>query len=719
MIASMLRFGPFAVDFSTAELQKHGVRVRMPEQPLRVLEALLKQPGELVSREDLRDRLWASDTFVDFERGLNAAVARLRVALNDSADHPLYVETVARKGYRFIAPVTDATIPSTPQVAEPLPPAEPEAKIPVWPKWLWPALAAVQVSLLALAFSFGASRKSQTDGDRRPVRLDLDTGNQVSQPAISPDGSRIVFVTQAGLAHRRLDDIPITLLKQTEGASLPFFSPDGRWVGFFARRKLMKVALDGGAPVTLCDAPVGGGASWGEDDNIIASLKSTGGLSRIPASGGAPQPFTREEKDDRTANHRLPQVLPGGKGTMFIAGHGPAEGALRVQPADGGEAKTLIERVGGGRYLSAGYLVYYQGGTLFGVKMDLKQLTLTGPASPLVEGVFRDVFRASDFDVSSSGTLVYRQEVTKPKRELAWIRSSGARESLGLESAGYITPRISPDEKRIALIIDSDGQIDLWMYQVEDRKITRLTFDGDAKCCPLWTPDGEFLLFSSKGSLAWTRSTGSGKIERIPPFDTNATPWSVSADGRWLTFHRNEPETGTDVWAAKLHRAPGALRLGPPQPIVRQAGVQAAPSISPDGRWLAHGSDDSGRRELYVIPFSPESSVPNDRWQISGDGILSPAWCRHCEAIFYRGLMDRRVRVVPYTVKGDTFIPGKARIWSEQQLADTGPFPGFDTTRDGTRILAILDKEGHPSDETHLRFMLNVNDELARRFSTH
>jgi Tol biopolymer transport system component/DNA-binding winged helix-turn-helix (wHTH) protein len=711
MIAGMVRFGPFTVDFSTSEVQKHGVRVRMPEQPLRILQTLLQQPGELVSREELRERLWASDTFVDFEHGLNAAVAKLRVALNDSAEQPLYVETVARKGYRFIAPLAPASVTSRPPA--PIPQAEPATA----KKWAVPAWITLGLFVAVLTLSFWVWRKPRIGAARPLLQVDLDIGDEVSQPAVSPDGVRIVFSTNEGLAVRRLDDTTITLLKNTQGASLPFFSPDGRWVGFFAGRKLMKIAIDGGALVTLCDAPLGGGGSWSEDHTIIASLNSTGGLWRIPDSGGSPQPFTEVNKGGRATNHRLPHVLPHGRGTLFIAGDGRAEGVLQVQPPGGGPAKTIVEGSAGGRYLTSGYLVYYQHGALFAAAMDLTRLELTGPAAPLVEGVSLNPFRGADFDVSSSGTLVYRRSVAGGKREVVWLDSSGARESVGLEPAGYMTPRLSPDGKRIALVVDSAGQVDLWIYQLDIRKISRLTFDAEGKFCPVWTPDGEFLLFSSKGGLAWIRSDGGGKVDRLPPSDSNAAPWSISRDGKWLTFHRNEPKTGTDIWIVSLERFSGALRLGQPRSLVREPGIQAAPSISPDGRWLVHTSDESGQSELYVIPFSPEGPERNGRWQVSNERIMSPQWCRNCKAIFYRGGSDRKVKVLTYTVNGNTFVPGKPRIWSEQPVAEIGHLPGFDVAPDGRRVLAVVEKEGSWTDETHLRLMLNVGDELSRRFA--
>jgi DNA-binding winged helix-turn-helix (wHTH) protein len=709
----VFRFGPFTVNFTTGEVHKGGVRLRVPDQAVRILQMLLKQPGELVTREDLRDHLWAADEFVDFERSLNAAVAKLRQALGDSADQPLYVETVARKGYRFIAPVTaEAAKPRTP----PVPVAEAE---PAITKRLTLPLGLIAgLALAGLAFVAFTWRMARTGEDRPLLQLGFDVGDLVSQPAISPDAIHVVFHTKTGLGIRRLDETTITHLAGTEGASYPFFSPNGRWVGYFAGRKLMKIPREGGAPVTLCEAPLGGGASWGEDDQIIASLNSSGGLWRIPAAGGPPQPFTDVKGDvEGATNHRVPHVLPGGKGTLFVASNGVAFGSLRFLPPNGGPARTLVDGSSGGRYLPGGYLVYSKGANLLAAPMDLGRGELTGAPSPLVEGVARDHLRGTDFDVSPSGILVYRKGATRAKRDLVWLDVIGGKESLGLKPDGFVTPRLSPDGKRVALMIESEGQAHLWTYDLTHRTMTRLTFDNQPRCCPVWTPDGKFLVFSSGGQLTVVLSDGSGKEERLPQFGRSTVPWSISRDGKWLAFHQNSPETGSDAWVAPLEEASGKLRAGQEKALVRRPGLQAAPTISPDGRWMAHTSDESGQVELYVVPFSPQGPVRSGRWQVSNEKMVTPLWCRECQAIFYRGGEDRRIRAVRYAVKGDSFVPEMPRNWSGQQLADVGIYPSFDVTADGKRALAVVETKEPRSDETHLRVTLNVTDELRRRFA--
>ena len=364
----MPRFGPFEVDFETSEIRKSGVRIRIQEQPLRVLQALLERGGELVTREELRDRLWPADTFVDFERSLNAAVGKLRQSLNDSADRPLYVETVARKGYRFIAPVTEPNPEPLPAVERAPPVSQPNRS----GRLRWVGAGALAVAFGILLWALWPTPRTDS---RRVVSLDLDVGSDVSQPAISPDGRTLVFIANGRLAVRRLDQPEITSLPGTAGASSPFFSPDGQWVGYFAGGKLRKVAVEGGESITLCDAPVDRGGTWTEDGQIIAALSASGGLSSVPASGGIPRPFSDLKGEPaEVTNHRRPSKLPGGRGILYVAGPGVATGLLRVLPANGDPAKTLVENSSTGRYLASGYLLYYRDGTLFSAPMDLNRL---------------------------------------------------------------------------------------------------------------------------------------------------------------------------------------------------------------------------------------------------------------------------------------------------------------------------------------------------------
>jgi serine/threonine-protein kinase len=699
------RFGAFEVDFATGEMRKSGVRVRVQEQPLRILQILLERPGELVTREELRARLWPANTFVDFERSLNAAVGKLRQSLNDSADRPLYVETVARKGYRFVAPVIESApeLLAKPQAEKP----RSQSALPVWLRW---AVAGASAGALGI-FLWAASPIPRAGYVEHPVWLDLHVGNNVSQPAVSPDGMTLAFIAGDRLAVRRLDRATIRPLAGTEGATSPFFSPDGRWIGYFSNRKLRKVAVEGGESVTICDAPVDRGATWTDDGPIIASLSASGELSSVPASGGTPVPFSdlKGELPDVT-DHRRPVALPGGKGILFVATRGVATGALRVLPPGGGAAKTLLEGCSTARYLASGYLLYYRGGTVFAAPMDLDRLELTGPASPLIEGVAHDHFRGADFDVSGSGTLAVRRGQPDANRAVAWLYSSGPGGRVFPETGAYATPRLSPDGKRLAVTSEAEIRI----YDFAGKKMTPLTFGLAGQCCPVWSPDGHYVVFAAASALTWTRWDGTGPVERLPtPQGISAVPFSFSPDGKWLAIHQNSPQTGYDIWAAPAAWPNGVLRLGQPRPLVQQAGLQAAPAISPDGRWLAYNSDETGRNEVYVIPFSPDGSRRDGKSLVSTDGGRGARWSTSGDTLFFRS-PDEHLMAASITTMGSAFQTDKPRLWSTQQLAQVGPWPSFDAVPDGERIVAVLAAGETEPDTTHLRILLNLNAEIGR-----
>ncbi len=390
-----IRFGIFEVDLQAGELRKQGFKIKLQEQPFQVLVMLLERPGEVVTREELQTKLWPANTFVDFEPGLNRAINKLREALGDDADSPRFIETLPRRGYRFVAPVERAGTrePETagrnrlvylPHRAE-----NNVSTVAVPRRQVLPWAVAGVLAVIAVFGYWKPWRAPQIVADRPFSQVDLDVGpDEFSQPAISPDGRRIVFVSKGALAIRRLDQTTSTRLAGTEGAFLPFFSPNGQWVAFFAARKLQKVAIEGGAPIALCDAAGPGGGSWGDDDNIVAALDATRGLSRVPAAGGMPQPLTDSKSDPSgTLMHLWPQTLRGGKGVLFAAVNGSWQGSLRVLTPSDGKLKTVVENSTHGRYLASGYVVYYQRETLFAAPIDAERLELTGPAASCVLSV--------------------------------------------------------------------------------------------------------------------------------------------------------------------------------------------------------------------------------------------------------------------------------------------------------------------------------------------
>ncbi|MFN0172196.1 MAG: protein kinase domain-containing protein [Bryobacteraceae bacterium] len=551
---------------------------------------------------------------------------------------------------------------------------------------------------------------------RKPVerpflQVDIEAGPEpFLYPAVSPDGQRIAFITQNRLVVRRLDRQEGAPLAGTEGATYPFFSPDGQWVGFFASGKLQKISVEGGAAVALCDATRGFGGSWGEDGHIVAALGSAEGLSRVPAAGGAPQPVTVLKGD---AGHRFPQVLPDGKGVLF--GAWSSKQSVQVLPHGSGTPKTLVENSLTGRYLASGHLVFYRQGTLFAAPMDLARLELTGTPAPLAAGVaYRTQNLRAEFEASPSGTLAYRRGKAQASFVVSWLDSSGKVEPLLAKAGAYLVPRFSPDGKRLTLTVGEVGKQSVWIYDIAREALTRLTSETEDHAAACWTPDGEFLAFMLGGTLAWMRSDGSGKLERLPPGKhLHPAPASFSPDGRSLAMSFLSPQTHRDFGIAPVERSGDRMRIGEPEILLQQSGHQWSVAISPDGRWIAYASDESGRAEVYVRPLLPKGPAGGGKWQVSNGAGTFPVWSRNGKDLFYVGA-DLRIMVANYAAKGDRFVVDRPRVWSSKPLALLGGIP-FDVAPDGKRVLAIFDAQSEAKPDPLLRVMMNVGDELRRR----
>jgi DNA-binding winged helix-turn-helix (wHTH) protein/Tol biopolymer transport system component len=720
----LYEFDDFRIDTGRRLLTQRGAPVPIKPKVFDTLLYLARNQGRLVEKDELLRSIWP-DTVVE-ENSLNQCVSTLRRTLGESPGENRYIVTVPGRGYRF-APITRAInkgasnpeapphdavrAPTVAVTAEGVGRRTIPQPSPGRSPWM---LAGVLAAVLAV-FIGVARRGSITDSSRRVIWLDLDVGNEVSQPAIAPDGRSLVFVASGRLMVRRLDQANITPLKSTDGASSPFFSPDGRWIGYFANHELRKVALEGGESVILCAAARDRGGSWTEDGRIIAALSASGELSSIPASGGVPRPFSQiKTESPGVTSHSRPHVLPGGKGVVFVAGAGVATGSLRVVPLSGGPAKTLVENSSIGRYIG-GYLIFNRGVKIFSAPMDLNRLEVTGMVSPFIDGVAYDHFRGADFDVSASGTLIYRRTSPTSNRAVMWLDRFGLKGRVFPKAGPYTSPRLSPDGKRLALTSESE----LWIYELAREKMTQLTFGSEVECCPVWSPDGEYVVFRSHSGIAWTRWDGSGIVQRAPAgYGPRGTPWSFSPLGKWLAFFGSSPLTGFDLWAAPVDRVAGVLQLGQPLPLLTQPGLQAAPAISPDGRWLTYASDhETGRTEVYVIPLSLQDPSLHGKWPVSTDGGRAPRWSVDGGEIFFRSV-DDHLMAASVTRTRDSVRLEKARVWHENRLADLGGPPNFDVAPDGKHIVAMFDAEETKPDQTHLRVLLNLNNELRRLRAT-
>jgi serine/threonine protein kinase/Tol biopolymer transport system component len=588
-------------------------------------------------------------------------------------------------------------------------------------KLLFAVAVAVTVLLVIASWGWWRATRPVEQALRPLTRLDVDLGPDVSlgSPAgvdeiISPDGTRIVYVSQGRLFTRRLDQPNATELAGTQGANAPFFSPDGQWVAFFSSGKLQKISVEGGSAITLCDA-AGGAGSWGEDGNIIATLKPNGGLSRIPSAGGPPTPVTDLQNGENT--HRWPQILPGGKAVLFTAGTAGAYDAANIDVMSLADhrRKTLVRGGTFGRYLPSGHLIYVNRGTLFAIPFDVDRLEVHGMPAPVLDQVSYNAGQGSaQLDFSQNGTVIYRSGgAGGGLLTVAWLDGAGKTQPLLAKPGNYGFPSMSPDAQRLALNVMEGSGTDIWVYDWQRDTMTRLTFTGNANA-PLWSPDGRYLAFRLVGEgISVTRSDGSGKPQPLTQTKNFQVPWSFTPDGKRLAFFEQGSGTGLDLWTVPLESDSAGLRAGKPEVLLQTPATEACPSFSPDGRWLAYASDESGTLQVYVRTFPDKGG----KWQISNNDGTYPMWSRNGHELFFETL-DNHIMVAAYTVTGDSFVADKPRAWSEKQIGGiVNTVKNVGLAPDGKRIVALMPAETAEGQkaQNHVIFLENFFDEVRRK----
>ncbi len=607
---------------------------------------------------------------------------------------------------------------------------------PAWRRALpWVTSAALAAALVAVVMLWAPWQKA------RPaprVHLSTEIGadawlpiSTVDAVTISPSGDVIAFAAQNGpnghqqLYVRRLDQLDAVRLAGTEDASSPFFSPGGQWIGFFSGGKLKKIAVTGGAAVEICSAPLQRGGAWDKDGTIVLLPNRLGGLMRVSAAGGTPQPLTSIAEGETT--HRWPQLLPDGKGVLFTGGTGLNtgynEGALVVQPLPTGP-RVVVQRGGfHGRYVASGHVVYIHDGTLFAIPFDLDRLAVTGPPAPVLEGMVTNAGTGSaQFAVSDNGTLVYVRgpSILSSGIPMQWTDQSGKITPLRTTRVFWANPRFSRTGDRIALQIGA--QSDIWVYDVARDSLTPVTVDPAADTKPVWSPDDRYLAFgsaranNSSTNLYLQRSDGTGTAQRLSesPNSQEAESWHPS--GRYLMFEEVNPVTHRDLMILPLEgNSVSGWKPGKPTAFLNSTFEEHQAAFSPDGRWVAYASNEAGRNEVYVRPFPG----PGSKWQISTDGGSAPTWSRTRPELFYGGINNLgagQIMVVPYVADKDSFRAEKPRLWSEARFQTRGPDNRmFDLHPDGNRfVLAASEETVGQAKYNHLTLVFNFFDELRR-----
>jgi Tol biopolymer transport system component len=564
------------------------------------------------------------------------------------------------------------------------------------------------------------------------LRIDLGADASLAGPALgtpspnialSPDGTTLAFVAHTGpesqpeLYVRRLDRLEAAALEGTQNASGPFFSHDGRWIAFFADGRLKKVAAAGGAVATICDAANVRAGQFTDDGAIVLSLDS-GVLTRMSPPGWSPEPLTALAENELA--QLWPQMLPGGRAVLFTSiTRGADEADVVVQQVPRGARKVVRRGAHHGRYLRSGHLVYVRDGTLFAQPFDVQRLEPAGPPAAAMARLTEPQStpdEAIPFDISNGGAMVFAspRDVTDEAPIVSFDRD-GLVTSLSATAVNWSNPQVAPDGRRVAVDVLDGKQLDIWIYEMDQGPPSRLTLDPADDTKPVWTPDGRRVVFASRRAdsvtfnLYWERTDGSGEIEPLATSRDSQYPDSWHPSGRFLAYQERSTRTNFDIWILPFEGTDGStLKPGKPRIFLNSPFDEREAMFSPDGRWLAYQSNETGRYEVYVRPFAGSGGP----WRISTGGGVDPIWSRAQPELLFTG-PDGRIMVAPYSAGDDSLRADKPRAWSSQPVGRRPRLRSVDLHPDGDHIVAAkMPDEGASRDEVVL--VLNFFDELRR-----
>ena len=532
--------------------------------------------------------------------------------------------------------------------------------------------------------------------------------------AISPDGSQLAFTggDDARLMLRALDQLEVVPVPGIVNARAPFFSPDGQWIAFFdlldegvttgpvVGSALRRVSRRGGPAVTVARL-VGAsrGASWGADDSIVfATSDRSTGLLRVAAGGGEPEVLTRPDTAKDEIDHFYPSPLPGGRAILFtITGRA---GVRRIAAFDleSRQQRALLPSGTQAQYVDTGHLVYADGGALWTVGFDLTTISVVGNPIPIVEQVL--TLGATAFALSRNGTLVYVPVSNDTANRLAWVTREGVISPIPVPPRPHRSPRISPDGTRIAVQVLLDTN-EVWIGDIDGKRLSRLTFGRSGSYGPAWMRDGRHVIFGSPrdapperpgASNLYRRSVdGSGNDERLTTGDRQQRTNAVTPNGQYLVLEEQADAGGYDFMLLRLQGTPRV------EALLQTPFDERNAEISPDGKWLAYESNESGQFQIYVRPFP---NVTDGRSQVSDNGGRSPQWSPDGRELFF--VSRTSMMTVPVQLK-PTFTPGSpAKLFDARSLVLDGRFIGstsrtFDISPDGQRFLML--QEGSLTDD--------------------